>query len=52
VAGGKQRPGLPADAFERLAVAQTAGVAAVGGWSHTRHPASKAIMSLERANLS
>src|SRR5206468_4936006 len=34
VAGGKQRPGLHADAFERLAVAQTAGVAAVGGWSH------------------
>src|SRR6266542_1295793 len=35
VAGGKQRPGLHADAFERLAVAQTAGVAAVGSWSHT-----------------
>src|SRR5215211_106462 len=34
VAGGKQRAGLHADAFERLAVAQTAGVAAVGGWSH------------------
>src|SRR5262245_55731835 len=34
-AGGKQRPGLHADAFERLAVAQAAGVASVGGWSHT-----------------
>src|SRR6266540_2636190 len=34
VAGGKQGAGLHADAFERLAVAQTAGVAAVGGWSH------------------
>jgi hypothetical protein len=34
-AGGKQCPGLQADAFKRLAVAQTAGVAAVGGWSHT-----------------
>jgi hypothetical protein len=35
VAGGKQRPGLHADTFERLAVTQSAGVAAVGGWSHT-----------------
>src|SRR6266508_4754958 len=35
VAGGKQPAGLHADVFERLAVAQTAGVAAVGGWSHT-----------------
>jgi hypothetical protein len=35
MAGGKQRTGLHADAFERLAVAQAAGVAAVGGWSHT-----------------
>src|SRR6266545_4151686 len=35
VAGGKQRAGLHADVFERLAVAQTAGVAAVGDWSHT-----------------
>jgi hypothetical protein len=34
VAGGKQRTGLHADAFERLTVAQTPGVAAVGGWSH------------------
>src|SRR5215218_9587836 len=33
-AGGKQRPGLHADVFEGLAVTQTAGVAAVGGWSH------------------
>src|SRR5512132_1531885 len=33
-AGGEQRPGLHADGFERLAVTQTAGVAAVGGWSH------------------
>src|SRR6266540_914458 len=35
VAGGKQRAGLHADVLERLAVAQTPGVAAVGGWSHT-----------------
>ena len=35
VAGGKQRAALRADAFERLAVAQTAGVSTVGGWSHT-----------------
>src|SRR6266508_2496544 len=44
VAGGKQLAGLHADAFERLAVARTAGVAAVGGWSHTAilpgHPQS------------
>jgi hypothetical protein len=33
VTGGKQRPGLHADGFEGLAVARTAGVAAVGGWS-------------------
>jgi hypothetical protein len=33
-AGGKQGPGLHADGFERLAVAQTAGVAAISGWSH------------------
>jgi hypothetical protein len=34
VAGSKQRAGLHADVFERLAVAQAAGVASVGGWSH------------------
>src|SRR6266581_6411072 len=34
-AGGEQLAGLHADVFEGLAVAQTAGVAAVGGWSHT-----------------
>src|SRR5215207_2958736 len=34
VAGGKQRTGLQTDTFEGLAVAQTAGVAAVGGRSH------------------
>jgi hypothetical protein len=34
VAGGKQRGGLHADVFERLAVTRTAGVASVGGWSH------------------
>jgi hypothetical protein len=34
VAGGEQRPGLPADTFERLAVTQAAGVATGGGWSH------------------
>ena len=33
-AGAKQRPGLHADGFEGLAVAQAPGVAAVGGWSH------------------
>jgi hypothetical protein len=33
-ASGKQRPGLHADVFEGLAVAQTAGVAAICGWSH------------------
>ncbi len=32
--GGKQLTGLHADVFERLAVTQAAGVAAVGGWSH------------------
>jgi hypothetical protein len=31
VAGGKQHAYLHADSFKRLAVAQTAGVAAVGG---------------------
>src|SRR5437762_1640698 len=52
VAGGKQRPGLHADALERLAVAQAAGVAAVSGWSHTRHPARTAqILSSEGASL-
>jgi hypothetical protein len=34
VAGSEQRAGLHADLFEGLAVARTAGVAAVGGWSH------------------
>ena len=34
VAGGKQRPGLQADGFEGLAVARTAGVAAISGGSH------------------
>src|SRR5918995_3126748 len=34
-AGGKQRAGLQADMFEHLAVAQTTGVAAVSGLSHT-----------------
>jgi hypothetical protein len=33
-AGGKQRAGLETDTFKGLAVTQTAGVAAVGGWSH------------------
>ncbi len=52
VAGGKQRPGLHADAFERLAVAQTTGVAAVGGRSHTAMlPAKPPILSSEGANL-
>jgi hypothetical protein len=52
VAGGEQLAGLQTDAFERLAVAQTAGVAAVGGWSHPAmlpgHPRS---MSPEGAKL-
>jgi hypothetical protein len=52
VAGGKQRASLHADAFERLAVTQTAGVAAVGGWSHTAMlPGQPLIMSPEGANL-
>jgi len=42
------RAGLRADAFERLAVAQAAGVAAVGSWYHTALAASKApVMSSE-----
>ena len=52
VAGGKQRAGLHADAFERLAVAQAAGVAAVGGWSHTAMlPGQPRSVSSEGANL-
>jgi hypothetical protein len=52
VAGGKQRTSLHADAFERLAVAQTTGVAAVGGWSHTAIlPGQPPILSSEGANL-
>ena len=52
VAGGKQGTGLHADAFERLAVTQTAGVAAVGGWSHAAMlPGQPPIMSSELANL-
>src|SRR6266511_422284 len=52
VAGGKQRTGLHADAFERLAVAQAAGVAAVGGWSHTAMlPGQPRSVSSEGANL-
>jgi hypothetical protein len=34
LAGGEQLAGLHADAFERLAVTQAAGVAAISGWSH------------------
>jgi hypothetical protein len=52
VAGGKQRPGLHADAFERLAVTGTAGIAVVGGWSHPPIlPGQAPILSPERANL-
>jgi hypothetical protein len=52
VAGGKQRPGLHADAFEGLAVTQAAGVAAVGGWSHPAMlPGEAPIMSSEQASL-
>jgi hypothetical protein len=50
--GGEQLTGLHADAFERLTVAQTPGVAAVGGWSHATHAASvRQLMSPERANV-
>jgi len=52
VAGGEPRAGLHADVLERLAVARTAGVAAVGGWSHTAIlPAKPPIKSPERANF-
>jgi hypothetical protein len=51
VAGGEQLTGLHADAFERLTVAQAAGVAAVGGWSHTAIlPGQPPILSSELAN--
>src|SRR5215216_1230049 len=51
-AGSEQRAGLHADLFEGLAVARTAGVAAVGGWSHPAMlPGEAPIMSPERANL-
>ena len=33
-AGGEQLAGLESNTFKGLAVTQTAGVAAVGGWSH------------------
>jgi hypothetical protein len=52
VAGGKQLAGLHADTFERLAVAQTAGVAAVGGWSHPAIlPGPPPNLSSEPANF-
>jgi hypothetical protein len=52
VAGGKQLASLHTDAFERQAVAQAAGVAAVGGGSHAAMlPAQAPLMSPERANL-
>src|SRR6266511_937210 len=51
-AGGKQRAGLQTDSFERLAVTQTTGVAAVGGWSHpARLPGQPLIVSPEGAKL-
>src|SRR5215216_1552174 len=51
-AGGKQRPGLHADSFERLAVTQAPGIAAVGSWSHAAIlPARTPITSPELANL-
>src|SRR6266540_4051446 len=51
-AGGKQRAGLHADVFERLAVTQAPGVAAVGGRSHAAHPArTDPTTSPELANL-
>jgi hypothetical protein len=51
VACGKQRTGLHADAFERLAVAHAAGVAAVGSRYRTAQAVGKApIMSSEEAS--
>jgi hypothetical protein len=51
-AGGKQRTGLHADAFERLAVTQTPGVAAIGGWSHAAMlPVQAPVLSPEPAKL-
>src|SRR6266511_1469209 len=51
-AGGEQRAGLQTDSFERLAVAQTTGVAAVGGWSHPAMlPGQPLIVSPEGAKL-
>jgi hypothetical protein len=45
-------PNLHADAFERLAVTQAAGVAAVGGWSHAATlPRQPPILSSEGANF-
>ena len=52
MAGGKQRAGPHADAFEGLAVTQAAGLAAVGSWYHTTQVPGKArIMSSEEASL-
>src|SRR5215217_6911408 len=51
-AGGEQLTGLQTDSFKRLAVAQTPGVAAVGGWSHPAMlPGPAKTASLEGANL-
>jgi hypothetical protein len=48
-AGGEQLAGLETDTFRGLAVTQTAGVAAVGGWSHAA--GTTPVMSSEGANL-
>jgi hypothetical protein len=51
-AGGEQLAGLETDVFEGLAVAQTTGVAAVGGWSHPAMlPGQPLIVSSEGAKL-
>jgi hypothetical protein len=50
-AGSEQLAGLHADVLEHLAVAQTAGVAAVGSWSHTAILPAHPILTPELAKL-
>jgi len=51
-AGSEQLAGLQTDSLERLTVAQTTGVAAVGDWSHPAMlPGRSLIMSPEGAKL-
>jgi hypothetical protein len=49
--GGEQFAGLQLDTFEGLAVTQTAGVAAVGGWSHAGILPGQPCHVIGRANL-